>query len=193
MPHPSHSSPFTNPNNAARNNDFVANLSVVPSSACDALTWASSEYCRNSGSKAAEILSCKTCITASSLTVTCVYITLTDRRSVLRRWQTRMGNVSQSTTSCYYPTWKHSHSSLVHYTLLETLHVFSLSVAAELSVAATNRCTPVPPTVNTPAPRQTRPPHFVVWESVVINAKFYLIKHSNGEWRLNSTYSRYLH
>jgi hypothetical protein len=58
------------------------------------------------------------------------------------------------------------------------LHVFSLSVAAELSVAATNRWTPVPPTVNTPAPRQTRPSrlvdHLPLWESVVINGKFLL-------------------
>ena len=82
MPHPSHSSPFTNPNNAAHNNDFVANLSVVASSFCDALTWASNEYCRNSGSNVAEILSCKTCITAYSLTVTCVYVTLTDRQTI---------------------------------------------------------------------------------------------------------------
>jgi len=103
-----------------------------------------------------------------------------------------MRNVSQSITCCNYPTWKYSHSSLFHYTLLEILQVFSLSVAAELSVAATNRCTAVPPTVNTPAPRQTRPPHLVVWESVVINAKL-LIKHSNGEWSMNSTYSEYLH
>ena len=81
-------------------------------------------------------------------------------------------------TSCYYTTWKHWLSSLSHYALLETLHVFSLSVAAELSVAATNRCTPVPPTVNTPAPRQTHPPQLLdylpVWGSVVINGKFLL-------------------
>ena len=66
----------------------------IASSSCDALTWASSEYCRNSGSNAAEILSYKTHITASSLTVTGVYITLTERRSTLRRWQTRMRSVS---------------------------------------------------------------------------------------------------
>jgi hypothetical protein len=107
-------------------------------------------------------------------------ILLTDRRSTLRRWQTRMRNVSYSIISCYYPTWKHSHNSLAHYTLLEMLHVFILSVAAELSVAATNRCTPVPPTVNTPAPHQTRPhqllEHLSVWESVVV---------INGEFLLN--------
>ena len=76
---PSHSSPFEHPNNAAHKNDFVANLSDVASSSCDALTWASSEYCRKSGSNAVETLSYRTHITASSLTVTCVYITLTEK------------------------------------------------------------------------------------------------------------------
>jgi len=33
--------------------------------------------------------------------------------------------------------------------------------SVQLSVAATNRGTPVPPTVNTPAPRHTRPPHLL--------------------------------
>jgi hypothetical protein len=51
-------------------------------SSCDALTWASSEYCSNSGSNAAEILSYKTHFTAHSLTVTGVYITLTDRHVI---------------------------------------------------------------------------------------------------------------
>jgi hypothetical protein len=175
---PSHSSPLEHQTNAAHNNNFVANLSDVASSSCDTLSGASVEYCRNSGSNDAAILSYKTHITASSLTVTCVYITATDRRSILRRWKTRMHNVSQSITSCYYPTWKHSHNSPAHCNLLEMLHVFSLSVAVELSVAATNRYTPVPPTVNPPAPRQTRPPHLLdhlpLWESVVKNGKFLL-------------------
>jgi hypothetical protein len=74
MPHPSHSSPFVHPNNATRKNDFVANLSDIASSWCEALTWASIECCRNSSSNAAEILSYKTHITAHSLTVTGVSI-----------------------------------------------------------------------------------------------------------------------
>ena len=126
MPHPTHSTPFDHPNNAARNNNFVSVLSDVASSWCDALTCESTECCRNSGSNAAEILSYKTCITAHSLAVTCVYITLTDRKSILRRCQTRLRYVPQSITSCYCLIWKHSHSSPVHYRLLEMLHVFSL-------------------------------------------------------------------
>jgi hypothetical protein len=105
----------------------------------------------------AEILSYRTCIAAHSFTETGVYIALSDRRSILWRWHTRMRNVSQSITSCYYPTWKHSHSS--HYATRNAPCFQSVS-STELSVAATNHCTPTP-TVNTPAPRQTRPPHLL--------------------------------
>jgi hypothetical protein len=124
---------------------IFCNLSDVASSWCDSLTWASSQYCRNSRSNAAVLLSYKTCISAHSLTVTCVYITLTDSRSVLRRWQTRMRNISQWITSCYYPTWQHSHSSLAHYTVSEMLHVFNLSVSLNflsLPPIAVFRCLP---------------------------------------------------
>jgi hypothetical protein len=87
MPHPSHSSPFDNPTNAAHNNDFFANLRDVASCWCVGLTRALSEYCRNSSSNAAAILSYRTCIAASSLTVTGVYITVTDRETVLQEQQ----------------------------------------------------------------------------------------------------------
>jgi hypothetical protein len=97
------------PTNAACNNDFVANLSDIASCSYDALTWVSSEYCRSSSSNGADILSYKTCIMAHSLTVTCVYITSTDWWTILWRRQTRMRNVSKTTTSCYYkmaiPPW----------------------------------------------------------------------------------------
>ena len=33
---------------------------------------------------------------------------------------------------CYYPSWKHSHSALASYTLLEMLGVFGLCVAVDL-------------------------------------------------------------
>ena len=74
MLHQSNSSPFDHPNNAARNKYFVANFSDVASSWCDALTWASSECCRNSSGNAGELLSYKTHIMAHSLTVTGVSI-----------------------------------------------------------------------------------------------------------------------
>jgi hypothetical protein len=41
-------------------------------------------YCMNSNSNAAAILSYKTCVAAHSLTVTGVYITVTDRQTVLQ-------------------------------------------------------------------------------------------------------------
>jgi hypothetical protein len=47
------------------------------------------------------------------------------------------------------------------------------------------------------APHQSLPPrlldHLPVWESVVINGEFLLNKHCNGDWRLNLSYSQYLH
>jgi hypothetical protein len=78
------------------------------------------------------------------LTVTYVHIPPTGGRSLLRRWQTRMREVAWWMTTCYYTTWKYSHSSRANYTLLEMLHVFSLQGAAELSVAVTSRCCLVP-------------------------------------------------
>jgi hypothetical protein len=50
----------------------------------------------------------------------------------------RMRKISWRMTSCYYPSCKHSHSALVHYTLLEMVDVFRLCVAVEHSVAPTN-------------------------------------------------------
>ena len=53
------------------------------------------------------------------------------------------------------------------------------SVSSSRTVCrCTNRCTTMPPTVNTPALRQLRPPHLMdhlpVWDSVDINANFLL-------------------
>jgi hypothetical protein len=49
-----------------------------------------------------------------------------------------MRYLSWRMTSCYYHTSKHSHSALAHCTLLEMLDVFSLHVAAEMSIASNN-------------------------------------------------------
>jgi hypothetical protein len=61
------------------------------------------------------------------------YCPETRRWSLLGIQQMRMRKISWWMTSCYYPSWKHSHSSLAHYTLLEMLHTFSLCVAGENS------------------------------------------------------------
>ena len=54
---------------------------------------------------------------------------------------TRMRSSSWRSTSCYYPQWKHSHSALVHYALVEMLHVFSLRVLAGQSTGFSYRVT----------------------------------------------------
>jgi hypothetical protein len=51
--------------------------------------------------------------------------------------------------SCYYLSWKHSHSAFMHYTLLNMLDVFSLCVVTELSLASSNS-SPFPPTAQRP-------------------------------------------
>jgi hypothetical protein len=57
------------------------------------------------------------------------------RWSLQRRWQKRMRKISWQATGCYYPPWKHSHVPHTRYTVLETLGVFSMRVAAELPFA----------------------------------------------------------
>jgi len=49
-----------------------------------------------------------------------------------------MGKISRRMTSCYYPSHKHSHSALAHWTVLEMFDVFSVCIVAELYVASAN-------------------------------------------------------
>jgi hypothetical protein len=66
---------------AARNSDYAANLSDVASSSCDALTWASSEYCRKQRQQCCTNTFYTTCITSHSLTANrCLYCT--DRETI---------------------------------------------------------------------------------------------------------------
>jgi hypothetical protein len=80
---------------------------------------------------------------------------------LLEQREIRMRNISWSKTSCYYPSWQHSHSSLAHYAPLKMHNVFSLCESTERPVVPTNT-SPVPPPLScsqkSPALRQTRPP-----------------------------------
>ena len=66
--------------------------------------------------------------------------------------------ISRQMSGCYHPCWKHSHSAPPHYMLLEILHVFSLCVLAELSVAALNSSRVVPRILDT-LPHRARHVH----------------------------------
>jgi hypothetical protein len=57
-----------------------------------------------------------------------------------------MRNISWRMTTSYYPSWK----LRTHNPLLETLDVFSMSAAAEESVAPTNSSQVFPPTASSP-------------------------------------------
>jgi hypothetical protein len=60
----------------------------------------------------------------------------------------RMRKISWGLTSCNYLSWKHSHSALAKYTLLEVLDVFSLCAVIVLPVALTNSSPRVPSIVS---------------------------------------------
>ena len=99
----------------------------------------------NSGRMLQKYFFGKLALRPTMLTANCVYIPPTKWRL-----QKRMRSISQSVTSCCYPPWNLSLSSLSHYTVLEMLHVFSLQGAAALPVAATNCCTQLHPKANNP-------------------------------------------
>ena len=64
--------------------------------------------------------------------------------------QMRMRKISLRIMICYYPSCKHSHCVLAHYTLLELFDVFSQFELAEMSVAPTISNPLVPAKINTP-------------------------------------------
>jgi hypothetical protein len=66
-----------------------------------------------------------------------IYSPPTKRWHLLGKQQMRRRKISWWTTSCYYPSCEHSHSTLASYTLLEMLHVSCSSAVTELSVAGT--------------------------------------------------------
>ena len=71
----------------------------------------------------------------------------------------RKRKISLWMTCCYYPSCKHSHSALVHYTLFEMLDVFSLYVTAEFSVASINMSVLVGPIASSPPDHDRHSPH----------------------------------
>jgi hypothetical protein len=102
--------------------------------------------------------------------------------SLLGMREMRVLNVSWWMIGAYYPSWKHSHSAVVPYTLLEMLDVFSMFAVVGKSVAQDKRINPPPPTV--------RGCHFMVcklyitklrsWNLVTVKQVMYDIANHHG-------------
>jgi hypothetical protein len=90
-----------------------------------------------------------------------VYCSHTRRWFLLGMRQMRMRKISYRMTSCYYASWKHSHSALAYCTLLEMLDAFSLYsyVTAEQSVAPTDSSPVVTHIGSSPPHRARHVPH----------------------------------
>jgi hypothetical protein len=69
-----------------------------------------------------------------SFSATQKYCPQTRRWFLLQTRHMRMRKISWRMTSYYYPSWKHSHNALAHYTLLETPDVFSMCVCSVRTV-----------------------------------------------------------
>jgi hypothetical protein len=83
------------------------------------------------------------------------YCPQTTTRSLIEMRHIRMRKISWLMTSCYYQPCKQSHSTLVHYTPLEMLDVFS--VCSSITVAFTNSSPLVSSIANSSPPPRTAP------------------------------------
>jgi hypothetical protein len=79
-----------------------------------------------------------------------LYFTQTEGWYLLGMWYMRMRKVSCFMTSCYYPSWVHSHRTTAHCTFLGILDVFSLHAITEESVAPTNSSPVFFPIISSP-------------------------------------------